>query len=641
MVCSKGMVIVMTIYSLTDLFKSYVTQKVLSDVSFKIDHNDKIGVVGVNGAGKTTLFRIMCGIEEPDSGQIFRDKNTSVSYMQQHSDYTSENSAKEELLDVFSSLIALEKRLDESTKFLDINHSEGNIKKHLALQEEFEAKGGLTYKSRIRATLMGLGFSDGESELPLSALSGGQRTRVLLAKILLSDSKLILLDEPTNHLDINSTLWLEDFLINYKGALVIISHDRFFLDRVCNKIFEVENTKLKEYKGNYTAFREQKELNRLTLERDYVEKQKDIKRIEGIIAKQKTFSQEHNYITIKSKQKQIDRIKSTLEKPEKDPDKIGFKFEACSRSGNDVLTLENISKAYGQKKLFSNINMEIKLGNKVFLTGENGCGKTTMLKIIVGEESADTGEVFLGTNVKVGYYSQTLSNLNNDNTIFDEISNAYPRMVNTKIRNALAVFLFKGDEVFKKIENLSGGEKARVCLVKLMLSEVNFLVMDEPTNHLDIASKEALENALANYNGTMLMVSHDRYFINRLADKIFDMQDESIIEYTGNYEEFILQRANKNIAVKNDRPESEKINLYKQRKLETAERRKKENRFAFLEEEIALKEDKINILSEQLSSEAPDDYKKIMEITSQIEEIQADLPQLYEEWDLLAEEMDE
>ena len=372
----------------------------------------------------------------------------------------------------------------------------------------------------------------------MSALSGGQRTRVLLAKVLLSGAGLLLLDEPTNHLDISSTLWLEDFLASYKGAAVIISHDRYFLDRLCNRIFELENTHMKDYYGNYTDYRTQRAIDDLTLERDYEKKTKEIKRIEGIIAQQKRFNQERNYVTIKSKQKQIDRIKAELVKPEAAPESIGFSFKACHGTGNDVLTIEKLQKSYGQKEVLCDLDGYVKAQDRIFLTGSNGCGKTTLLRMITGKEIPDSGSIRIGARVEIGYYDQTLSDIDPKKTIFEDLADAYPRMNNLEIRKALALFLFKGEDVFKSCGTLSGGEKARVCLAKLMLSDVNLLILDEPTNHLDIQSKEALEDALADYDGTLMIVSHDRYFINRLASKLWYMDGGKITEYKGNFDEF-------------------------------------------------------------------------------------------------------
>ena len=498
---------IMLLLNVSGLSKFYGIHHVFQDVSFKVSSHDRIGIVGVNGAGKTTLFRLLSSNEECNAGIISRGKEVKIAYMEQHSDYTSNKSAIQEVLDVFSQLKILEDQIEMITKQLQNSANDLLIKKHSAMSEQFINLGGLTYKSRARSTLLGLGFSENELDLPLCHLSGGQRTRVLLAKILLSGSDLLLLDEPTNHLDIQAVQWLEEFLIGYKGAVLVISHDRFFLDRICTKIFEMVNGHLDIYNGNYTDYRKQKAVRQLSLEREYTRKQQEIKRIEGIIEQQRRFNQERNYITIKSKQKQIDKISSELVAPEQDPQEIHFTFKSCGDCANEVLVAEHISKEFKGTILFRDINMFIKRKDRIFLIGPNGCGKTTLLRILLSMEPATVGQIIIGSRVKVGYYDQTQSDLTMEKTIFDEISDTYPSMDNTSVRSALGAFLFKGDDVYKKISELSGGERARVSLVKLILSQANFLILDEPTNHLDIESKEILENALEKYDGTLLMLS--------------------------------------------------------------------------------------------------------------------------------------
>jgi len=629
----------MTIVNVNGLCKSYVTHTVLSNVNFKIEHNDKIGVIGVNGAGKTTLFRILCKLEEYDSGSVFYDKELKIAYMKQHSDYTSEKNAKEELEELFADCIRVEELLAEANSAVEKNPSEENIKRQAKLNETFVDLDGLTFRSRIRSTLMGLGFDDREMEIPMSALSGGQRTRVLLAKVLLSGAGLLLLDEPTNHLDISSTLWLEDFLAAYKGAAVIISHDRYFLDRLCNRIFEIENTHLTDYNGNYTDYRTQRAIDDLTLERDYEKKTKEIKRIEGIIAQQKRFNQERNYVTIKSKQKQIDRIKAELVKPESPPDSIGFSFKACHGTGNDVLMIEKLKKEYGQKTVINGLDGYVKAQDRIFLTGSNGCGKTTLLRMITGKEPPDDGAIRIGARVEMGYYDQTLSDISSGKTIFEDLADTYPRMSNLEIRKALALFLFKGEDVFKSCDTLSGGEKARVCLAKLMLSQVNFLILDEPTNHLDIQSKEALEDAFADYDGTLLIVSHDRYFINRLASKLWYMDKGRITEYKGNFDEYLLSKADKQLAVKAEK--ADRSVEYQRRKAAESEFKKKKNRFSSVEKEIMSIEEKISEEEALLGDpEISGDYKKVVEISNEISEMKETLAALYDEYEVLAEEIE-
>lgn len=628
----------MSLISVFDVSKSFAVQEIFSNVTFKVENNDKIGIVGVNGAGKTTLFKILTGEEDVDSGSVFKEKDTSFAYMEQHADYTSQKSALEEVESIFSRFEEMEHELNALNIRLELFPDADWLRKQQNLRERYEAEGGLTYKSRCRSTLIGLGFKEEELSLPMEHLSGGQRTRVLLAKILLSDADILLLDEPTNHLDIESTRWLEDFLIQYRGSLMIISHDRYFLDRVCGKIFEIENRKLTVYPGNYTKYRELKTQNRIAAEREYEKKQKEIKRIEGIIEQQKRFNQERNYVTIKSKQKQIDRLEDSIEKPEEDPDSIKVSFTACSSTGNDALILDNLSKSFGERTLFENVNVLIKSGRRCFLTGANGCGKTTLFRIILGELSQSSGEVKIGSRVKIGYYDQNISHLNMKNTIFDEISDSYPRLSNTQIRSALGVFLFRGDDVFKEISKLSGGERARVELAKLMLSETNFLMLDEPTNHLDIASKEALEDALKDYEGTMLVVSHDRYFIKKLSTQILDMHDGTIDSYDMGYEDFLSEKEKRYTVSYSTEPEEKKNNEYKLRKQADSDKRKTKNRLLRIEKEIEEKEHDKSVLEASLSDpDISSDYVRLKEVTDSISALSSEIESLFDTWTQLSE----
>ena len=635
----------MSILTVSDLSKSFVTRTIFSDVSFRIENNDKIGVVGVNGCGKTTLFRILMGLEEFDSGSCSKDRRISVSYMAQHSDYTSQKTPMEEVLSLFSRFETIEKQLDDINKKLELYPDKSWLETQHKLTERYIAEGGMTYKSRCHATLLGLGFLESELSLPIEKLSGGQRTRVLLAKILLSGSDLLLLDEPTNHLDIKAIQWLEDFLSSYKGAVMVISHDRFFLDRICNRIFEIENEQLREYKGNYTKFKEQKALDKLTVQRDYERKQKEIERIEGIIEQQKRFGQERNFVTIKSKQKQIEHIKATVVEPDKDPDEVSFSFRACSETGQDALIVKNVTQKFGERTLFSNVNMLIKAKERAFIIGPNGCGKTTLFRIIVGEQHPTGGECQKGSRVIYGYYDQNISGLDESKTIFDEISDSFPTMTNGQIRSALGRFLFRGDEVFKVISKLSGGEKARVELAKLMLGKTNFLILDEPTNHLDIASKEALEDALLEYDGTMLVVSHDRYFINKLATQIFAMEDSSsgqgseVVHYPGGYENYLIELEKKKQITESAQTKSVKDNDYFKKKAEDSEKRKRKTKIAKIEAEI----EKCDLEKQSLENMLSDgsiagDYEKIIEISQQVAELTDKYNILYHEWETLVEE---
>lgn len=631
----------MSIIAASGISKSFVTQLIFSDATFRIEEKDRIGIVGTNGAGKTTLFKILTGAEDVDEGTIFYDKRISVSYMEQHTDYTSTKTPLQEVEEVFAELDRMEKRINELTEKLSIYGDKNWIEEHARLLEEFENKGGLTYKGRCRSTLLGLGFNEKDLELPMCALSGGQRTRVMLAKTLLMNCDIMLLDEPTNHLDMDATRWLENFLMSYKNAFMVISHDRYFLDRVTTKTFEIENQKLTCYNGNYTKYKELKALDRLTLERDYEKKQKEVKRIEGIIAKQKTFGQERNYVTIRSKQKQIDRIVDSMEKPDQDPESVRFSFKACSGTGYDVLTINNLAKSFGEKEIFKNVNMEIKAGDRSFIFGANGCGKTTLLRTVIGQIEADAGTVKTGARVKIGYFEQGTGELNGDKTAFDELLDEYPHLTNTEIRSVLGTFLFKGDDVFKQIKTLSGGEYARIKLAKFMLADTNFLILDEPTNHLDIQSKEVLEQALENYDGTILAVSHDRYFIQKLANNIFVMNDKGVKQYKCSYTEFeeIMEKGSEPVKAPDSEKKPKEESDYAKRKQIAAEERKKKNRLENLEKKIKETEDQKADLEKQLEDpEISGDYTKLTEISKKIEEFQQLADELFEEWSELAEE---
>lgn len=623
----------MVILNAEGLSKSYGIDRVFDGVSFKVADNDKIGIVGVNGAGKTTLFRVLASEEEADSGTVIFDRNVTFAYMRQHSDYTSQRSAEQETLDVFIPLIELEASLAEVNQQLQASTDSALIARQDKLMERFVSMGGLTYRNRVRSTLMGLGFSEEELALPMCSLSGGQRTRVLLAKILLSDSKLLLLDEPTNHLDVKAVQWLEDFLIAYRGAVMLISHDRYFLDRVCNRMFEMENGRLDAYTGNYTEYRRQKALKRLTAEREYERGQREIKRVEGIIEQQKRFNQAHNYVTIKSKQKQIDRIASTLEKPESDPDEIHFTFHSCGPCANEVLKAEHISKSFEGIPLFSDVNMLIRRGERAFICGANGCGKTTLLRILLAQEAATSGQTIVGPRVKIGYYDQTQGDLNPLKTVFDEVHDSYPEMDNTSVRCALGAFLFKGEDVYKKVADLSGGERARVCLVKLMLAQTNFLILDEPTNHLDIDSKEVLENALLSYDGTLLIVSHDRYFIKKLACKIYELGKDGVTCFEGDYDYYLEKscpQQESRIVQKNTK--------YLEQKAQQSQVRKRQNRLKKVEELITQIESDILALQETLSDpEIAGDYIALTEKTEQLNVLMQKSEELYDEWAQLSE----
>ncbi len=511
----------MAILSGSNLTKSFGTDVIFSGVSFEIQENDRVGLVGVNGSGKTTLLRVLTGELSPDEGEIYKASAAVLGYMEQHVCRDLYRSAYSEVLTVFAPLLSMERELEELNQRLMVKNADMDalIERQALLTERFDREGGLTFRSRARSALLGLGFSDEEMGNPVGILSGGQKAKLQLAKMLLSGANLLLLDEPTNHLDIKSVEWLEDFLRSYSGAYIVISHDRYFLDRITTRTFEMENGKMTVYKGGYTEYLAQKEENDLAARRKYENTKKELQRLGGIIVQQRQWNQERNYKTIASKMKMIQRLENTLEKPDETPETMRFSFGIRQRGGNEVLKAEKLSLSFGQNHLFQNVSLDIRRGERVFLIGPNGCGKTSLLKIFLGINQPDSGDYRFGTGIDVGYYDQVQSDLDMDKMVIDEIWDTYPRMTQTEVRNALAIFLFKDEDVFKPVSALSGGERARVLLLKLMLSRDNFLLLDEPTNHLDIGSCEALENALQEYEGTLLVVSHDRYLINKIADK--------------------------------------------------------------------------------------------------------------------------
>ncbi len=589
--------------------------------------------------GKTTLFRVICDELDYDSGEIYKNKALKIGYVEQFLLGDSKLTTYDELLTIRQDLLDIEKELAEIQAKLDGNTVQEQsmdditlerliLRKH-ELEQQYEKNGGYTYKSIARSTLIGLGFEEKELSLEVQNLSGGQKTKLTLAKLLFSDSNLLLLDEPTNNLDIDSIEWLENFLINYKGSFIVISHDRYFLDKVTSETIELESHRVTVYPGNYTKYVALKAEKNKTLERQYEQTQKEIGRIEKIIEQQKRWNQERNYVTIKSKQKSIDRLEKTLVKPDEEMEKMKFHFKVVAGGNREVVITKRLSKSFEQKLLFENVNMDVLKQERVFIVGPNGCGKTTLLKILLGKEPATSGEYLIGSNQKIAYYSQTGDEINSNQTIFDYIKDLHPSYTNTEIRSALAIFLFKGEDVFKEIKDLSGGEKARIALLTIMLSESNFLILDEPTNHLDILSREALEDALLSYEGTMLIVSHDRYFINKLADRIYKLEKEGTKEFKGNYD-FYLAHDEKKEAIKEVK---EKNTSYKEKKEQESQERKRKNRIAKIEEEIAKNDAEIAKLEElSLSQEVGTDYEKALEISQKISELQRANDELYEEW---------
>lgn len=632
----------MILLTASNIKKMFLDETLFDGVSFNVDSSDKIGFVGINGAGKSTLFKIINGEMDYDSGEIFKSKGLKIGYLEQYACADSQNTIWEEMLTVFDEVISIEQELEDIRFDIENKTSdlEQLINRQNTLQERFSELEGFYYKSKIKGVLLGLGFSEEEFSLEVGKLSGGQKTRVSLGKILLSNSNLLLLDEPTNHLDIESVEWLEGFLQGYKGAFIVISHDRYFLDKVTNKTFEMEAGRFRSFNGNYTAFAAQREIDKKTEDRNYENTVREIERLEGIVEQQRRWNRERNIKTAESKLKVIEKLEKDLVKPQNDDEEIRFSFKAIQGGGNDVVMTEGLGMRFGDKRLFSNADMLITKGEKVFLLGPNGCGKTTFLKIIMGMYEPTEGEYKIGANIHTGYYDQIQENLSMDKTIFDEIYDEYPTLTQTEIRNALAVFLFRGEDVFKEIKKLSGGERARVELVKLMLKKTNFLIMDEPTNHLDIESREALESALSDYDGTILMVSHDRYFINKTADRILYLSPDGIKSFNGGYDDYV-----KAIESRVDEPEkkvsSGAIDYKEQKRLE-AKKRKVANDFKKTEEKITETEDKITELGESLNDPSiATDYEKISEISQSIDALNAELEALYEEWERLQTEMEE
>jgi len=635
----------LAILSVRGLSMSFVERTLFSDVSFDIEKRDKMGFIGRNGTGKTTLFKIIAGEIDRTGGDLFLSGGARVGYMRQHACTDPQRTVFEELRLVFAPLIEMEKEIDKLTALIDMGAGDMDslVAKQTALIDRFNFDGGLTYNSRTRSALLGLGFSEEDFERNVGSLSGGQASKLSLAKLLLSGADLLLLDEPTNHLDINAVRWLENYIKDFPGAALIISHDRYFLDAVTNKTIELEHKKIQCYEGNYTVFMEKKAHELEAARRLYERDSREIKRIEGIVEQQKRWGREHNFITAASKQKEADRIKERLVKPESEESSIKLKFEPKRESGNDVLICRNISKAFGNTRVLSNINLHIRKGEKVFVVGANGCGKTTLFKILCGEYEASYDELTFGARVDVGYFDQMQGDLNPANDPFSEISDAYPKMNNTQIRSSLGAFLIRGDDVFKPISALSGGERARISLLKLVLSGANFFLLDEPTNHLDAPSREALEETLSEYEGTMLIISHDRYFINKLADRIIEITPDGVKEYLGNYDYYLEKTLSDTQSARltvSDKEEvlKPKVNDYKLRKEEQARERKRKNDLNRTEERIEAVEVKISELEVELQSEeVTSDYEKLISLSGELEKLQQEQAELYSIWEELAE----
>lgn len=628
-----------------NISKAYGITEILNNINFHIEAKEKLAIVGMNGAGKSTLLKIIMNEEEADAGQVVIGKDISVGYLAQHQNAYYDKTIYEELLSVKQDVITLQEQmreLEQNMKNLEGSKLNEALERYTRMNHTFEQQDGYAFESQITGILKGLGFAESEFNRPVSELSGGQKTRVSLGRLLLSRPDIILLDEPTNHLDLNSIRWLEGYLSGYDGAVIIVSHDRYFLDRIVTKVVEIENTKSTIYHGNYSYYATKREEVRLSKYRAYMNQQAEIKHQEEVIAKLKQFNREKSIKRAESREKMLDRIER-IEKPQEIHDEMRLALTPDIESGNDVLFIEGLTKSYGSHTLFTNIGMDIKRGEKVALIGNNGTGKTTILKIINQLIPKDSGRITLGAQVHIGYYDQEHQMLNPEKTIFDELHDTYPNMTNTKIRNVLAAFLFTGDDVFKEIKDLSGGERGRVSLAKLMLSNANFLILDEPTNHLDITSKEILENALKNYTGTLLYVSHDRYFINQTATRILDLTPTGITSYIGNYDYYIEQqlvstaRTEEKTAVAKEESETKKD--WKRSKEEQAKERKRQNDIKKTEARIEELEQLIASLDEEMAlPENATNSAKLSEIAAKQAEANEELETLYEQWEALSEE---
>lgn len=630
-----------------NISKSFGTDEIIQHASFHIEANEKAAIVGINGAGKTTLLRIIMGEIPADEGEVVLAKDKTIGYLPQNPDVSGNHTIYDEVLSAKKALISMEEKIrDMESRMHEYQGQELEdfMESYNRLNHEFDMLGGYSYQSEIIGVLKGLGFSEEEFGKHMQELSGGQRTRVCLGKLLVTKPDVILLDEPTNHLDINSIGWLETFLLNYKGAVVIVSHDRYFLDKVVSKVVELDRTKVSVFQGNYSDYATKRAQVREAQLKQYYNQQREIKHQEEVIAKLKSFNREKSIKRAESREKMLDKIER-LEKPTEENTDIHLHLEPRVISGNDVLSVEHLAKAYPGQQLFSDISFEIKRGERVALIGDNGTGKTTILKIINDMIEADAGVIKLGTNVHIGYYDQEHQVLHQEKNLIEEISDAYPGLTNTEIRNVLAAFLFTGDEVFKQISDLSGGEKGRVSLAKLMLSEANFLILDEPTNHLDITSKEILEQALNSYTGTVFFVSHDRYFINKTATRILNLTGETIVNYIGNYDYYMekcreltkVYVAEKENEAKTETESSNKQD-WKQQKEEQAKLRKIQNERKKTEEKIESLEAHISELEKSFSDEEiATNSAKLQEVHEEYAKCQQELEALYEKWEELME----
>lgn len=634
--------------------KTFIDQPVLNHVSFHINDHDKTALVGVNGSGKTTLLRIIMGELPKDEGTVTLAKDKTIGYLAQNALLDSDLSIYDELITVHAPLITMEEKLRKMEALM--NHIKADalnqlMDEYTSLSQHFEREGGFLFRSEVTGILLGLGFQKDEFSKKIKTLSGGQKTRVALAKLLITKPDLIILDEPTNHLDLSAIMWLENYLLNYKGTVLIVSHDRYFLDKIVNKVFELENGNMTTFTGNYTDYATKKEILRISAQNAYKNNQREIKHQEEVIKKLRSYNREKSIKRAESRVKMLDKME-VIEKPFDEQESMHIKLIPKCESGNDVIQVNDLAKSFHSTLLFSDLNFEIKKGEHVAIIGDNGTGKSTILKIITNLYKADYGTIRLGSNVIIGYYDQEHHELDNSKTMFEEISDSYPNLTNTEIRNVLAAFLFTGDDVLKRIENLSGGEKGRVLLAKLMLSGANFLILDEPTNHLDITSKEILEDALNAYSGTLLYVSHDRYFINRTASRILELKDNQFNNYLGNYDYYQEKKAeteqpnpfNTGLKLKTNSAStlssatksSEGKADWQSQKQQQAAKRKKENEIQKIENEIDVLEQRDSFLEAQMCSETYcNNSFKLNEFQTERDEISKKLEILYEKWEEL------
>ena len=632
-----------------NICKAFGDNEVLKNASFHIEEREKAAIVGINGAGKSTLLKIIIGEMSADDGQTVINKGASIGYLAQHQEMQSGNTIFDELLTVKQDVLDLEARIrsmELSMKQVQGAELQELMDQYARLSHEFEQKNGYAWKSEITGVLKGLGFAEEDFSKHVDTLSGGQKTRVSLGKLLLSKPDIIMLDEPTNHLDMGSITWLETFLMNYQGAVLIVSHDRYFLNRVVTKVIEIDQGQVTTFMGNYSDYAQKKAMLREAQMQAYLNQQREIKHQEEVIAKLKSFNREKSIKRAESREKMLDKLE-VLDKPTEVKADMHIELEPRVVSGNDVLTVLGLSKAFPPQTLFTDLDFEIKRGERVALIGSNGTGKTTILKILNQVIPADAGEVHLGSRVQIGYYDQEHHVLHMEKTVFEELSDAYPTLTNTKIRNVLAAFLFTGDDVFKRIKDLSGGERGRVSLAKLMLSEANFLILDEPTNHLDIVSKEVLEDALNHYTGTVLFVSHDRYFINTVATRILDLENQGLTNYIGNYDYYLEKKEtmvnftaapSETVSAAETTADTDSKLDWKQQKEQQAQLRKKQNELKKVESRIEELENRDKEIDAEL--EKKEVFTNVAEVTKLSKEkdaIQTELEELYEKWEELSE----